>query len=229
MARKRPLIPLPRTTPRDVTDRLYEHRVPLGLATVAILMVVLAWWGYRTWQARQEGAAQLLLAQALAATETAKAGETPEQPGGAAAGEKALQLLRQARDGYPWTAAAEQALVQIGNVHYQRGEYQAALEADQIYLEEYPNGAWVLLAGLGKGYALEGLERYQDAAATFRAFADRYQGHSLRAEALMGLARSLSQLHKPSEAVEVYRRVTEEYPGTRWAQQAERQLISLAP
>jgi TolA-binding protein len=225
VARKRPLIPLLRTSPRDVTDRLYEHRVLLGLATVAILMVILGWWGYRTWHARQENAAQLLLAQAFEAAATTKGEETPEQQG-STAGEKALQLLRQAREEYPWTGAAEQALVQIGNVHYQRGEHQEAVEAYQAYLEQYPSGAWVLLAGLGKGYALEALGRYEDAAATFRAFADRYKGHSLRAEALMGLARSLSQLDRRSEVLEVYGRVIEEYPGTRWAQHAERQLVS---
>lgn len=228
MARKRPLIPLPRTTPRDVTDRLYEHRVPLGLATLAIFMVILGWWGYRTWQARQEGAAQLLLAQAFQAAERTKGGETPEQPASTDA-EEPLRLLRQAREDYPWTAAAEQALVQIGNVHYQRGEYQQAVDAYQAYLEQYPGGAWVLLAGLGKGYALEALERYEDAAATFRAFAESYKGHSLRADALMGLARSLSQLNQPSLAAEVYRAVTEEYPGTLWARQAERKLISAGP
>ena len=228
MARKRPLIPLPRTSPRDVTDRLYEHRVLLGLATLAILMIILGWWGYRSWQARQEDAAQLLLAQAFQAAARTKGGETPEQQGSTDP-EEPLRLLRQAREEYPWTAAAEQALVQIGNVHYQRGEYQHALEAYQAYLEEYPGGAWVLLAGLGKGYALEALERYEDAAATFRAFAERYKGHSLRADALMGLARSLTQVHQPSEALEVYARVIDEYPGTFWGRQAERQVISLAP
>jgi TolA-binding protein len=221
VARKRPLIPLPRTSPRDVTDRLYERRVPLGLATLAILMVILGWWGYRTWQARQEGAAQLLLTHALQTAETPKEGST--------AAEDALQLLRQTREEYPWTAAAEQALVQIGNVHYQRGEYQEAVQGYQAYLEQYPSGPWGLLAGLGKGYALEAQERYEDAAATFRAFADRYQGHSLSAEALMGLARSLTQLDQRTELVDVYQRVTAEYPGTRWARDAERQLVTLAP
>jgi TolA-binding protein len=196
---------------------------------LALLLVILGWWGYRTWQVRQEHAAQRLLTQALTSldpTAPTPEGEEAEQPF-SREGEDALQLLQRTRQEYPSTAAAEQALLQIGNVHYQRGEYDSALEAYQTYLGQYPNGGWVLLAIVGKGYALESEGRYQDAALTFRALADRYKHHTLGAEALMGLGRCLTALDQPKKAVEVYERLITDYPATPWARQAQMQIASL--
>jgi TolA-binding protein len=56
---------------------------------------------------------------------------------------------------------------------------------------------------------------------------DRYKGHILSVEALMGLGRSLMRLDRGNEAMEVYRRIIEEYPGTRWSVHAETQVASL--
>jgi len=229
MARRRPSFkPLPPSA-RDLVDRLYDARVPLGVALLALLVLVFGWWAYRTWHTRQESAAQFLLTRALVARDrspgTEEDEEGKEEPGKHL--EKALELFRQIRDEYPASRAAEQAVLQIGNIHYERGEYQEALEAYQAYLGEYPKGESGLLAGLGKGYALEAQKRDDAAAATFRAMADRYEASILTVEALMGLGRSLIQLDQRTEAKALYRRIIEEYPGTRWAKHARNQVASL--
>jgi len=210
-------------TPRDVALWLYERRLPLGLGAFAVLAAALGWWGYHTWRTRQEEAAQALMTRALTGFEAllkvTEGGEPSEGNSGVL--EEAQVLLPQIRKEYPSSKAAEQALLLMGNISYQRADYEKALRAYQGYLEQYPAGSWVLLAGIGKGYTLEAQQRYEDAAAIFRTLGERYKDSSLSIEALLGLARSLSHLDRRAEAVEVYRRIAEEYAGTSWARRAE--------
>jgi TolA-binding protein len=225
---KRPSLSSRPPSPRDLANRLYEVRIPLGLGALALLLVVSGWWGYRVWQMKQEGAAQALMTKALVML--AEASKAPDGAKAAAVApghlEQALQLFREIRKEYPSSRAAEEALLQIGNILYRQGEHQGALQAYQEYLERYPTGRLVVLAGLGKAYSLEAQRRYQEAAATFRTLSERYKHDPLAVEALMGLARCLKDLDRPSDAVEIYRRVAKEYPGTAWASQAEEWLAS---
>jgi len=210
-------------TARDLALRIYERRVPLGFGVLAVVAAALGWWGYHTWRTSQEEAAQVLMTKALTGLEDlSKEGE-----GGKASDarsgrlEEAQAVLFQIRKEYSSSKAAEQALLLMGNISYQRADYEKALRAYQGYLEQYPAGSWVVLAGIGKGYTLEAQQRYEDAAAIFRTLGERYKDSSLSIEALLGLARSLSHLDRRAEAVEVYRRIAEEYAGTSWAGRAE--------
>jgi len=212
-------------TPRDVVVRsLYERRLPIALGVLAVLLAVLGWWGYQTWRTKQEEAAQALMRRAFTALEGRERGKASEASSGQL--EEAQGILLQVRKEYPSSRAAEQALLFMGNILYERAEHERARHAYQEYLERYPEGPWVLFAGIGKGYALEAQGRYADAAATFRTLAERYKGSSLSLEARLGLARSLSQLDRRPEAVEVYGRIVEEYPGTSWARRADEAMAS---
>jgi len=210
-------------TARDVALRLYERRLPLGLGALAVLSAALGWWGYHTWRTRQEGAAQVFMTTALTGLEASLKGTEGGKASEASSGrlEEAQTILLQIRKEYPSSKAAEQALLLMGNIFYQRAEYEKAVQAYQEYLEQYPWGSWVLLAGIGKGYTLEAQGRYEDAAAIFRTLGERYKDSSLSIEARLGLARSLSYVHRRAEALEVYRRIAEEYAGTSWARRAE--------
>jgi tetratricopeptide (TPR) repeat protein len=205
--------------PGDITRRLYEQRLPIGIGVLAVLAAALGWWGYQTWRTRQEEAAQSLMRSAFTALEGRERGKAPEASGGQL--EEAQAILLQVRKEYPSSRAAEQALLFTGNIFSERAEHEKALQAYQEYLERYPEGPWVVLAGIGKGYALEALGRYADAAATFRTLAERYKGSTLGLEARLGLARCLEQLDRRREAVELYGHIVEEYPDTPWARRAE--------
>jgi TolA-binding protein len=208
---------------------MHERRVPLGLGVLAFLAAAAGWWGYHTWMRSQEEAGQVVMTQALIGleelSEGSEGGKASDTRGGRV--EEARALLLQIRKEYPSSKAAEQALLQLGNIAYQKADYEKALQMYQEYLEQYPAGSWVILAGVGKGYALEAQGRYEDAAAIFRTLAERYKDSSLVLEALLGLGRSLSHLDRGPEAVEIYRRISEQYAGTSWARQAE-ELIGVA-
>ncbi len=226
---KGPIIRPRRVTPKDLADRLYDFRGLLTVGVLVALLVVVGWWGYGTWQARRETAAQGLLAEAVEALQSAPESQTVGEPSPESGGqlEAGFRLLERVRAEYPSSPAAEQALLHEGNALYQNGDHKEALHAYQRYLEQYPTGSWVFLAGLGKGYALQGLQRYEEAAATFRTLADSPQASVFKAEALMGLARSMMQLARPTDAMAAYRRVIEDYPTSPWSEEAERELASL--
>lgn len=229
MRLKGPILKPRPVTPQDLESRIYDLRGLLVLGVGVLLLVVLGWWGYRTWRTRHEEAAQSLLATALQAMQAPSESVEKERGSSEAAEqvEKAVQMLLRVRNEHSSTDAAEQALVQLGNAFYRRGQHQEAFGAFQAYLEQYPSGPWVSLAAFGKAYALEGQERYEEAAATFQTIADGFQGSLLTAEALSGLARCLAQLERSGEAIATYRRVLNEYPTSRWSDEAERALARI--
>ena len=226
---KRPSAPTPLISTRVFLNSLAQYRWYLGLGALGVATLLLGFWGYMHIKARWEAEAQALLAAAIEASEklpTATAGKLPVDES-ATKLEEALKTLTTLRDRYTSTEAAEHALLQIGDLSYRLGRYRDALTAYQRYLEEYPRGWAVLLAGLGKGYTLEALGQLETAAATYRTLTERYKRHSLTGEALVGLGRSLEGLAKREEAQEVYQRVLKEYPGTIWSHLAERRLAYL--
>jgi len=210
-------------TLRDVALRLHERRLPLGLGAVAVLSAALGWWGYHSWRTSQEEAAQVLMTKALTGLEASLKGTEGGKASEASSGrlEEAQTILLQIRKEYSSSKAAEQALLQLGNIFYQKADHEKALQAYQEHLEQYPGGSWVILAGVGKGYTLEAQGRYEDAAAIFRTLGERYKDSSLSIEALLGLARSLGHLDRRPEAVELYRRIADDYAGTSWGRRAE--------
>ncbi len=226
---KRLATPTSVTSAKAVRDLLYQRRWFLALGAVGVLFLLLSFWGYTRIRARWETEAQAMLTAALEASERIPAPTSGKLPAGEAASrlEEVLKSLAVLRERYASTEAAEHALLQIGDISYRLGRYRDALTAYQRYLEQYPRGWAILLAGLGKGEALEALGQFVEAAATFRSLAERYRGHSLIGEALMALGRSLESLKKQGEAKEVYQRILKEHPDTPWSRLAERRLAYL--
>lgn len=229
MRLKGPIIKPRRVTPKEFADHLYEFRNSLLIGGLVLLLVIAGWLGYRALQAKREAAAQAMLTDALQILETASAstqttGTNPENP---SPPEQALAVLNQISVEYPSSRAAEQAILQTGNILFALGEFQGAFVTYQQYLEQYPSGSWLLLAGLGRAYALEAQKEYTVAASIFRNLAQRYRGNALTMEALLGLGRTLERAEDKSAAIEVYRGVMADYAGSTWSRQAEERVAIL--
>ena len=231
MRLKGPIIKPRGVTPAELADHLYDFRRPLILGVLALLVLVFAWLGYRTVKANREEAAQGILTTAVQLLETAP--EAPLQASESTAPEapdpqeRALALFKQISVEYPSSKAAEHAILQMGNIQFKLGRYQEALVAYQRYLEQYPHGSAVFLAGLGRAYAMEAQGLHREAASIFQSLADRHRGYPLTVEALMGLGRSLKLSEEKGKATEVYLRIVKEYAASGWSRQAEEQLASL--
>lgn len=214
-------------SPSALVDFLYRHRWPLSLGALGSVLLLVGFWGYVRIRSQWEAEAQAQLTAALEASREFPATTSGKLPVGewAMKLEEVVEALTALRKRYGSTTAAEHALLQLGDVSYRLGRYRDALTSYQQYLEQYPRGWGVLLAGLGKGHALEALGQLEEAAVTFRSLAERYKGHPLTGEALASLGRCLEGLVKQEEAKEVYLRILKEYPGTSWARLAERRLV----
>jgi tol-pal system protein YbgF len=75
---------------------------------------------------------------------------------------------------YPATELADNALFWIGESHYARSDYAAALEAFSATVERYPQGNKVADALLKAGKCLEALGRVEQARQTYHEVTDRF-------------------------------------------------------
>ena len=231
MRLKGPIIKPRPLTPATFAGRVSEFRKPLIFGVLGVLLLAIAWLAYWSVKSGQEEAAQSLLSTALQMTETeADPSAGPEAaavPGAPKAEELALGLLEQISVAYPSSRAGEHALLQTGHILFDLEKYPEASVAYQRYLERYPAGSSVFLAGLGRAYAMEAQARYKEAASIFQNLVDRHPGHPMTIEALMGLGRCLTLAENKAEAGEIYSRVVKDYAGTSWSRQAEEMLAVL--
>ena len=75
---------------------------------------------------------------------------------------------------YPDTELADNAQFWIGECHYARGDYAAALDAFTATVERYPQGNKVADALLKAGRSLEALGRIEQARQTYHELTDRF-------------------------------------------------------
>ena len=84
---------------------------------------------------------------------------------------------------YPETELADNAQFWIGESHYARGAFAAALEAFTATVERYPRGNKVADALLKAGKCLEELGRQEEARQTYHEITDRFPSSSAAAAA----------------------------------------------
>jgi len=125
---------------------------------------------------------------------------------------EAIQALRAFLAAYPRHRAAPQAWYSLGNLLYQTGAYDEALEAfGQV--ARRGEGVLVGLSRLGLGYTWEAkgdwaraLEAYREGQKGAR------PGEFLAGEFLLGIARSQEQLEQPAEAAATYQQFLRDLP-----------------
>ncbi len=96
---------------------------------------------------------------------------------------EAEQRFRRYLKLYPETELADNAQFWIGESHYARGAFAAALEAFTATVERYPRGNKVADALLKAGKCLEELGRQEEARQTYHEITDRFPSSSAAAAA----------------------------------------------
>jgi outer membrane protein assembly factor BamD (BamD/ComL family) len=178
--------------------------------------------GYAWYQQRQEDDAQVLLGKAQAALQ----GQKPGTPGNA---EEAKKQFAELATRFPGTVAGQEALVRLGNLHYDGGKYDEAIGTYGKYLATYPHGVFRLLAGVGQAYAEEAKGDLSAAMKTLVDLLATVKDDPMAGEAYSDLARLYEQSKKPEDALRVYGQISERYPQTRWAQHALDRMSALKP
>lgn len=137
-----------------------------------------------------------------------------------------IQQYQQVADRHPGTRAGLEARLRMGHLEYSGGLYDAAIRDYDRYLEDR-RAPFRAMALLGKGYALLAKGDPATAIVAFGAAADAATRESGAAEAFMAQGRTLESLKKKEEAVRAYNRVTEAFPQSAWATQANERLNAL--
>lgn len=201
--------------------RFVREERTIVLAVLAAVVVMAAagaayWW----YQSRQERLASVALAEAQATLR----GNKPGAPGNLDESMRRLQAIAQQ---YRGTESAEEALIRVGNLQFDNGKPDEAKATFGEYLNIYPRGRFVLMAGLGKAYAEEAKGDLQGAAQTLSDTLNRRSDSALAGEAYSALARIYEGLKKSDEAMRVYNQIVERYPQSSWAQNALERMSGL--
>lgn len=98
------------------------------------------------------------------------------------------------------TRAGNAARLRLAKAYYDAANYEEALVAYDSYLSRGARKGFAEIAQLGRAYALEGLNRLDEAQAAYEAFGKAAEGHFLQPQAQMGVARILTLKGQKDEA-----------------------------
>jgi tetratricopeptide (TPR) repeat protein len=190
-----------------------------GVVAVVATLVLGGWFWYRS----QESRGLVALAEASNLAQQAQApGATVE------ARERAIKALEAVVAGHPRLSAAGQAAYQLGNLRYAAGQYPAARGAYEAALAKGASGTVRTLAALGIGYTWESENSYDRASSAYEAAARSIGSKDfLYEESMMDLARAQELGGKPSAALDTYKRLLKEVPGTRRGSEIQSRVASL--
>ncbi len=221
-------------------ERLRPHAIGLAVLSAVVGIVLIAAFGYRSWQNEKATDATgayvqtaEILAEPLASDFGAKDAENAHETA-KIRGDKALTAIQQLDAGYGGTQVAEHAILLRAALLFQVGKYDEAVKAYQQY-NAPPNLR--AFAKQGLGYALETValnkkepaDRDAGLQLALNAFRDMQPDPEggLSDHSLYHQARILTLLSKNQEAIEMFQKVAEREPRSILAEQAERRLVAL--
>lgn len=199
-----------------------ENQRAVLFAAVGLAVALMLFAGVRYYFRASEHRAQVLLEQALAQYKF----EAPADKG-ATSRDAAAEHLEKLLSKYPSTSAARLGLVVYGDLSYDRGDYQKALELYQKALEAF-SGETTLekLIWNGLAHAYEAKKDYNSAAGYFQKITDS-QDEFMKADAYFDLGRMMEARNRKEEARKAYNKVVKDYPdsaGFRIAKERARSL-----
>lgn len=142
---------------------------------------------------------------------------------------KSASLYDEIVEKYPRTDVARMARYESGNVYFELKDYDSAEKRYLAFLEK--NAAQKNLASLAHlklGYLYQRKENPESALMHFRASYEAEGGNS-RDQAGFELARALEASDQKSEAVEIYKKVSEDFGKSPWGVEAKVRMDILNP
>ncbi len=122
------------------------------------------------------------------------------------------------------------AVLSLAKLHYDNGQYEAALSQYDRFLARWPAHDMADVASLGRLFCIESRDHHdalEEAADAFAAFASERPGHYLTPQAVFGHARCLEQLERFEAARAIYEDFIAQDPGNAWSLRAEELLAAV--
>ena len=212
-----------------------EHWKQIVMACAAVIIVAGAVWGFRTYSARKEAAANTELLTAIttfhayvgSSQESSLMGAGESYPTASAKYQKALAQFSEVVKNYPHTKAAGYALVQMGVCQSLLGNNATAIttlkDASKESDKEIASQAKFALAGV-----LAKTGKIDEAGKILQALADHPTTMVPRATALLAMADAY-RATQPKRAREIYQQVQKEFGSDAVVADALKQQLATLP
>jgi tetratricopeptide (TPR) repeat protein len=183
-----------------------ENRKTIGRALIGLLVVVLAVALVRYFMGLSERRGYLVFEEGLSHYEAQISGEKS-----AAVLEIAKERFAKALQDYGSTRAAELSLPFYGDMRYEEGQYDKAVELYEEALEEFTEQESLKkLIWNNMAYAYEGKQDYEAAISCWQKIVGS-QSPFLKGDAYFNMGRMYEAMEKDEEARKAYKRVVEDY------------------
>ena len=219
-----------------VADQVNTNRSRLVMIVGAIVAAGAIVGGYFYFRGRAADSASTMLGAALAIQQAEISAAAPILPAGqtarsftsaAARGEAAVAAFQKVADAYPSGDTGAAARYYIGTTSLEMGK---GAEAERAFAEAATVGAGTLygdMALMGRSQALAVQAKYDDAVKTLTELSARRDTAMPIDGVLMELARICRKAGKTQEARAAFKRVTDEFPQSTYANEARQQLSTM--
>mgnify|MGYP000865118157 CR=1 FL=1 len=196
--------------------RKYSTEILAVLAGVLIIVIGLIFMSQN--QAKNERQASLILGSAHAAMFSGD-------------GQQARRAYEDVIKRYASTESAKEAMIYLGNLHFQSRDFAAAMEQYQRAVKAKPHSSLLMAAALsGVGACKEQSGDIAGAAEIYMSIADRHSRDGyLAANALLSAGRCFRASGNLTRAREAYQMVVQKFPEDQSAQKAKEALAMLPP
>jgi tetratricopeptide (TPR) repeat protein len=189
----------------------------LSMGAAAILLLGMLVWAGSAYQERQEAKAARLLAQSQAlmrspVSEAEALGPAAREETDPGAREKSMALLREIVEDYKRTDASGVARILLGQILYDDGKYDAAIEAyNESAKRSERKPDLVAMAWEGLAYSYEAKGDFQRALDCYEKLSKSPAVH-LQGWGYLGMARCYERLGNPQKALDASRALLAEHP-----------------
>jgi tetratricopeptide (TPR) repeat protein len=210
------------------------HKREFLIGTSGLLLLVLIAVGVRACFENREEEAQDLLAKVRAllpssATADPLTGMRVQKPTGPEREQEAMSALKEIVADYGGTLSGQQSRLLLGQIYYDRGDYDAALRIYEEFLQKGEGPPEMqALAWEGLAYVREAKGEYELAIPWYDDLT-RTDLSYVKPWAWMGMARCYEQTGEKEKALEAYRRLVADYPQQERAEEARARIAILSP
>jgi len=192
-----------------------EHSRTVIVASAAIVAVAALAWSLHAYHEKKARDSSRLLSKAQMALLAGREGASGEKNRG-----EAESILTDLTSRYKSTPAALVARVLLGNVYYQRGDFEKSIETYRSLAALKPKDPMLrAMAYEGLAYSYEQKGDWAGALASYQELAASQLEHFSQ-EGMWGMARCYEREGKPENALDVYRQFLAKYPQSPRAEEA---------
>jgi tetratricopeptide (TPR) repeat protein len=211
--------------------QLHTSEIVIGVASAVVILLLI--WAGISYRERREAEASELVGQAQSLLRSSSPGGERQQaegqkPGeGLEAREQGREILERVVEDFKRTKASQTARILLGQIYYEKGEYDAAVGTYDDFLKR----------GTGKpeltAMAWEGLAYAHEARGDFAKALGCYEklrettAANFQAWAYMGLARCYEKLGEPEKALDAYRALLTNAPDHPMAMEAKASIARI--